>query len=154
MTRSPKSNVRRLALGRLISVMGGAAAYTALNYTVWERTHSPFMQALSLLLTFGVAGLIGPFTGALGDRYNRRTVMIWSEAISAAFFAAMVFAKDPGLLIALAFGSAIAELPFFSASRAAIPSLVASEEDLSWAHSWVSLGGNAGSAVGPGLGGA
>ena len=153
MIRSPKSNVRRLAVGRLISVTGGAAAYTALNYTVWERTHSPYMQALSLLLTFGVAGLVGPFTGALGDRYNRRTVMIWSEAISAVFFAAMVFAKDPGLLIALAFGSAIAELPFFSASRAAIPNLVESEEDLSWANSLVSMGVHAGIAVGPVIGG-
>lgn len=153
MNRSPKSNVRRLAIGRLISVTGGAAAYTALNYTVWERTHSPFMQALSLLLTFGVAGLVGPLTGALGDRFNRRTVMIWSEAISAVFFAAMVFAKDPGLLIALAFGSAIAELPFFSASRAAIPNLVESEEDLSWANSLVSMGVHAGIAVGPVIGG-
>jgi MFS family permease len=153
MNRSPKSNVRRLAIGRLISVTGGAAAYTALNYTVWERTHSPFMQALSLLLTFGVAGLVGPLTGALGDRFNRRTVMIWSEAISAIFFAAMVFAKDPGLLIALAFGSAIAELPFFSASRAAIPNLVESEEDLSWANSLVSMGVHAGIAVGPVIGG-
>jgi MFS family permease len=153
MNRSPKSNVRRLAIGRLISVTGGAAAYTALNYTVWERTHSPFMQALSLLLTFGVAGLVGPLTGALGDRYNRRTVMIWSEAISAVFFAAMVFAKDPGLLIALAFGSAIAELPFFSASRAAIPNLVESEEDLSWANSMVTMGVHAGIAVGPIIGG-
>jgi MFS family permease len=153
MTRSPRSNVRRLALGRLISVTGGAAAYTALNYTVWERTHSPSMQALSLLLTFGVAGLVGPFTGALGDRFRRRTVMIWSEAISAAFFAAMVFAKDPGVLIALAFGSAIAELPFFSASRAAIPNLVESDRDLSWANSLISMGTHAGIAVGPVLGG-
>lgn len=153
MTRSPKSNVRRLAIGRLISVTGGAAAYTALNYTVWERTHSPVMQALSLLFTFGVAGLVGPLTGALGDRFKRRTVMIWSEAISAVFFAAMVFAKDPGLLIALAFGSAIAELPFFSASRAAIPNLVESEEDLSWANSLVSMGVHAGIAVGPVIGG-
>jgi MFS family permease len=153
MNRSPKSNVRRLAIGRLISVTGGAAAYTALNYTVWERTHSPFMQALSLLLTFGVAGLVGPFTGALGDRFNRRTVMIWSEAISAVFFAAMIFAKDPGLLIVLAFGSAIAELPFFSASRAAIPNLVGSEKDLSWANSLVSMGVHAGIAVGPVIGG-
>jgi MFS family permease len=153
MNRSPKSNVRRLAVGRLISVTGGAAAYTALNYTVWERTHSPFMQALSLLLTFGVAGLVGPFTGALGDRFNRRTVMIWSEAISACFFAAMIFAKDPGLLIGLAFGSAIAELPFFSASRAAIPNLVESEDDLSWANSMVTMGVHAGIAVGPIIGG-
>ena len=153
MTRSPRSNVRRLAVGRLISATGGAAAYTALNYTVWQRTHSPFMQGLSLLLTFGVAGLVGPFAGALGDRFNRRTVMIWSEAIAAAFFAAMVFAKDPGLLIALAFGSAIAELPFFSASRASIPNLVGSEEDLSWANSVVTMGLHAGIAVGPVIGG-
>ena len=153
MIRSAKSNVRRLAVGRLISVTGGAAAYTALNYTVWERTHSPFMQALSLLLTFGVAGLVGPLTGALGDRYNRRSVMIWSEAISAIFFAAMVFGKDPGLLIGLAFGSAIAELPFFSASRAALPNLVESEKDLAWANSLVSMGLHAGIAVGPVIGG-
>jgi MFS family permease len=153
MNRSARSNVRRLALGRLISVTGGAAAYTALNYTVWERTHSPYMQALALLLTFGVAGLVGPFTGALGDRFDRRVVMIWSEAISAAFFAAMIFAKDPGLLIALAFGSAIAELPFFSASRAAIPNLVESEKELSWANSLVTTGVHAGIAVGPVVGG-
>ena len=53
--KSARSNVRRLATGRLISVTGGAAAYTALQFTVWETTHSPGMHALSLLLTFGVA---------------------------------------------------------------------------------------------------
>ena len=79
--------------------------------------------------------------------------MIWSEAISATFFALMVFAKDPGVLIALAFASAIAELPFFSASRAAIPNLVESEDDLSWANSLVSMGLHAGIAVGPVIGG-
>ena len=53
--------------------------------------------------------------------------MVWSEAIAAAFFLGMAFAKTPAWLIGLAFGSAIAELPFFSASRAAIPNLVDSE---------------------------
>jgi len=145
--------VRRLALGRLISVTGGAAAYTALNFTVWDRTHSPGMQALSLLLTFGVAGILGPFAGALGDRFDRRKVMIWSEALASCFFIGMVFVDDPGLLIALAFGSAISELPFFSASRAAIPNLVEREEDISWANSLVTVGVHAGIAVGPLLGG-
>jgi hypothetical protein len=118
-----KTAVRGFAAGRLISVTGGAAAYTALNFTVWHLTHSPGMQALSLLLTFGVAGILGPFAGALGDRFDRRRVMVISEAVAAVFFAAMFFATDPGVLIALAFGSALAELPFFSASRAAIPNL-------------------------------
>lgn len=148
-----KSAVRRLATGRLISVTGGAAAYTALNFTVWEQTHSPGMQALSLLLTFGVAGILGPFAGALGDRFDRRTVMIASEAVAAAFFTGMAFVGDAGVLIALAFGSAIAELPFFSASRAAIPNLVEKDEDIAWANSLVTMGVHAGIAVGPVIGG-
>jgi MFS family permease len=149
----PRTAVRRLALGRLISVTGGAAAYTALNFTVWDRTHSPGMQALSLLLTFGVAGILGPFAGALGDRFDRRKVMIASEALASAFFIGMVFAHAPLLLIVLAFGSAISELPFFSASRAAIPNLVEREDDIAWANSLITVGVHAGIAVGPLIGG-
>jgi MFS family permease len=148
-----KRAVRRLAAGRLISVTGGAAAYTALNFTVWEVTRSPWMQALALLLTFGVSGLLQPFAGALGDRFDRRLVMVCSEAVAAVFFGAMAFAHDPGILIALAFGSAIAELPFFAASRAAIPNLVEREEDIAWGNSLVTVGVHAGIAVGPVIGG-
>src|SRR5437867_7276497 len=137
MTSSPRSNIRRLAVGRLISVTGGAAAYTALNYWVWHETHSPKMQALSLLLTFGVAGILSPLGGALGDRFDRRKVMIWSEAVAAVIFGAMVFVHDPGILIAFAFGSAVVELPFFSASRAALPNLAEREEDIAWANSLI-----------------
>jgi MFS family permease len=156
MNRHPQSardKIRRLAFGRLISVTGGAAAYTALSFTVWQRTHSPAMQALSLLLTFGVAGLLGPFAGALGDRFDRRKVMVLSEATSAAFFFAMALARTPVQLIVLAFGSAIAEQPFFSASRAAIPNLVEDDAQLSWANSLVTIGVHSGIAVGPVLGG-
>jgi len=153
MTHSPRSNIRRLAIGRLISVTGGAAAFTALNFYVWHETRSHAMQALALLLTFGAAGLLGPFAGALGDRFDRRKVMIWSEAIAAVFFGAMAFVHLPITLILLAFCSAIAELPFLSASRAAIPNLVESEDDLPWANSLVTLGVHAGIAVGPVVGG-
>jgi len=148
-----RAKIRRLATGRLISVTGGAAAYTALNYTVWSRTHSPGMQALSLLLTFGVAGIVGPFGGALGDRFDRRKVMIWCEAVSAGFFAAMALAHAPIVLIVLAFGSALAEIPFITTSRAAIPNLVEHEDDVSWANSLVTMGIHAGIAVGPLIGG-
>jgi MFS family permease len=151
--QSARTRIRRLSVGRLISVTGGAAAYTALNFAVWERTHSPTMQALALLMTFGVAGLLGSFAGALGDRFDRKKVMIWSEAVSAAFFAAMAVVHAPATLILLAFGSAIAELPFFSASRAAIPNLVETEDQVSWANSLVTMSVHAGIAVGPVLGG-
>jgi len=151
--RTARSNIRRLAAGRLISVTGGAAAFTALNFTVWSSTHSPGMQALSLLLTFGVAGILGPFAGALGDRFDRRRVMIASEATTAAVFLAMAFADSPTWLIGIAFVAAIAELPFFSASRAAIPNLIDSPDQLAWANSLVTIGVHAGIAIGPVIGG-
>jgi MFS family permease len=114
------------------------------------------MQALSLLLTFGVAGILGPFAGVLGDRYDRRSVMVWSEAVGAVMFAAMAFVATQdmtALLIGLAFGAAIAEQPFLSSSRAAIPNLIDSPDDLNWANSLVTIGVHAGIAIGPVIGG-
>lgn len=153
MKRSPRSNVRRLAFGRLISVTGGAAAYTALMFTVWNKTHSATWQSVALLLTFGVVGILSPLTGHLGDRFDRRKVMMISESIAAAVFFAMAFLDAPRALIALAFVSAMAESPFWSASAAAIPNLVEREEDIAWANSLLGLGRNAGIMLGPVFGG-
>ena len=65
----------------------------------------------------------------------------------------MAFAHTPMMLILLAFGSALADVPFFTASRAAIPNLVDSADDISWANSLVTMGVHAGIAVGPLIGG-
>ena len=153
MTTTPKAAIRRLAAARLISITGGAAAYVGLTFAIYERTRSPGWVAATLLLTFGANGLIGPFAGILGDRFDRRTVMIWSDLAGAACFAAMAFASDPAVLLALAFASAVAEAPFVSSSGAAIPNLVESEEDLGWANSLVQMGKFAGISLGPALGG-
>jgi MFS family permease len=151
--RTPKTNVRLLAAGRLISITGGAAAYTALMFTVWDRTHSATWQSAALLLTFGVVGLLSPLTGHLGDRLDRRLVLVVSEAVGALFYLGMAFAHDPAWLIGLAFGSAVAEAPFVSASAAAIPNLVEREEDVSWANSMIGIGRNGGIMLGPVIGG-
>jgi MFS family permease len=153
MNRSPRSNVRRLAVGRLISVTGGAAAYTALMFTVWHKTHSATWQSVALLLTFGVVGILSPLTGHFGDRFDRRRVMMISEIVAAGVFFAMAFVDAPKPLIALAFVSAMAEAPFWSASSAAIPNLVEREEDIAWANSLLGLGRNAGIMIGPVIGG-
>jgi MFS family permease len=153
MSHSPRSNVRRLAIGRLISVTGGAAAYTALMFTVWHRTHSAAWQSIALLLTFGVVGILSPLTGHFGDRFDRRKVMMISEAAAAVVFFAMAFMDAPKPLIALAFVSAMAESAFWSSSAAAIPNLVEREEDIAWANSLLGLGRNAGIMLGPVIGG-
>jgi MFS family permease len=152
-TSTARSVVRRLAIARLISVTGGAAAFAALNYTIYERTGSAAWLSASLLLTFGVSGLFAPLGGVLGDRFDRRRVMIASDLAGAACFAAMALVEEPALLIAVGFLAAVVETPFWSASAAAIPNLV-DEEDLSWANGLVQLGSNAGIMLGPALGGA
>lgn len=150
-TRS-RSPVRRLALARLISLTGGAAAYLALNYAIYQKTGSAAWVALALILTFGAIGLASPFAGALGDRFDRRKVMIASDLLGAGAFLAMALVEDPGLLIGLAFLAALAEAPFLSASTAAIPNLV-DEDDISYANGLIALGRNAGIVLGPVVGG-
>jgi MFS family permease len=152
--QSTRTAVQRLAVARLISVTGGAAAYTALMATIYERTnHSPGWLSATLLLTFGVGGFVGPFAGHVGDRFDRRRVMIASELVGAVAFAAMALVHGPLALLSLAFASAVSDQPFFAASRAAIPNLVDDESQLPWANSWVSVGVNAGITAGPVLGG-
>jgi MFS family permease len=152
--QSARTAVHRLAVARLISVTGGAAAYTALMATVYQRTnHSPGWLSATLLLTFGVGGFVGPVAGHVGDRFDRRKVMIASELVGAVAFGAMASVHSPLALLGFAFASAVSDQPFFAASRAAIPNLVEDESQLPWANSWVSVGVNAGITAGPVLGG-
>ncbi|MEX1047274.1 MAG: MFS transporter [Actinomycetota bacterium] len=149
----PRSSVRMITVARIISFSGGAAAYTALNYVIFQRTHSAVWVSASLLLTFGVSGLVGPFAGALGDKFDRQKVMIASDLVAAIFFAALAFVEAPWLLLLLAFLGAVGEAPMWSASGAAIPNLV-DREDLPWANSMIQLGFNTGLMIGPAIGGA
>ncbi len=154
MSTPPRTAVRRLALGRAISVTGGAAAYTALLDAVYVSTGgSAAWIGLALLLTHGVSGILSPFGGVLGDRFDRRTVMILSDLGGAAAFFVMAFLRNPGPLVAVGFIAALAEIPFWTSSAAAIPNLVERPEDISWANSLTSAGQNLGITLGPVIGG-
>jgi MFS family permease len=153
MSRSPRSAVRRVAVARVISITGGAAAYTALMFSIYQETHSAAWLSAALLLTFGITGFVGIFAGTLGDRFDRRKVMITSDVLGGVFFFCMGFAHAPWLLLLFAFFSAVVEVPFWSASAAAIPNLISHESELSWANSMVAMAKNAGIMIGPALGG-
>lgn len=150
---APRSAVRRLATARLISITGGGAAYAVLNFTIYQQTGSAAWVAAALLVTFGVIGFIAPPAGILGDRYDRRIVMIVSDLAGAFCFGMMALGQDPAWLLVWAFLSACAEAPFWSASEAAIPN-VAGLEHLSWANSLLGMSRSAGITLGPALGGA
>ena len=150
---SPRTAVRRLALGRFISYTGTVASSTALSYSLYEETGSAAWVAAAMILTWGVIGMLGPISGAIGDRFDRRLVMIVGESAAAACWIGMAFLTDlPVILLALAFIASVFEAPFPAASGAAIPN-VAGAENLSWANSLISMGRYAGLTLGPLLGG-
>ena len=105
------------------------------------------------MVTFGTRGLLTPLGGSLGDRFDRRRLMIASELLGAACFASLAFARTPIPLLALAFLATVAETPFFPAASAAVPNLVPAG-DLAWANATIAFGSNIGYLVGPALGGA
>jgi MFS family permease len=152
MNTPTRTAVRRLALARGISATGSEAAFVALMVTVFRHTGSTMWLAMSLLLTWGVSGLVAPFTSILGDRLPRRRVMIASDVGGATLFGVMALLHEPAALLAVAFAAVVVESPFWSASGAAIPN-IAGEEHLGWANGLVSVGRNLGHIAGPALGG-
>lgn len=148
-----RTAVRRLALGRVISFTGTFAAGTALTFTIYQRTHSTVWVSATMLLTWGLIGFFGPLSGAVGDRFDRRRVMIASEVGAAVCWTLMAFLVEaPAALLAVAFASSVLESPYFPASGAAIPN-IAGEEHLTWANSLVAMGRNTGLTLGPVVGG-
>jgi MFS family permease len=143
---------RRLALGRLISLTGGSAAYIALIAAVYDQTGSAAW--VSAAIFSGVVGtvLAAPFAGWLGDHYDRRAVMVGADLAAAVVSTAMALTGEPAALVVLLGVSAVAQSPFEPASAAAIPNLVA-PSDVARANSLVAATGSAGYLVGPLLGG-
>jgi MFS family permease len=147
-----RSAVRRVAAARGISLTGSGAAFTVLAYIVYRLTgESAIWLSVTLLLTMGMQGLVQPIASWLGDRFDRRRVLVISDLAAAAGFVALAFARTPGQLVAIASITAILESPVWAVAGASIPNLI-EEEHLPWANGQVAIGRHLGSFVGPLLG--
>ena len=144
--------VRRVTAAQIVSIAGTEAAEIALLFAVYQRTGSAAWVAAALLLSFGTLAVATPLAGSLGDRFDRRAVMVASELAGAVCFAALAFARSPSSLLALAFAAALTSSPFNSAADAAVPNLVL-PEDLAWANGTISFGRSIGFVAGPAAGG-
>lgn len=139
-------------MARLVSLAGSGAAFAALAYIMFQLTGESRWVSWTLLLTFGAQGVLAPLGSALGDRFDRRRVLVIADLAAAAGFVALAFARTPGQLLVMAFITATLESPIWSVSAAAVPNLVG-PDDLSWANGAVAVGRNIGNLVGPILGG-
>lgn len=84
-TASP-TGVRAFAviwIGQVVSLFGSALARFGLGVWVFRETGSIFDYGLIALLILLPGTLLSPLAGVLVDRWNRRTTLIGSDAVSA-----------------------------------------------------------------------
>ena len=152
LASSNRRAIRILTAGGLVSGLGDWAAVTALAYVIYRQTNSAVWLSLVYVINYGLTGFLGPLAGMLADRLDRRRLMIASELLSAALFAALALVSQPQAMILILLAASIAGMPIWLAFTAAVPNLV-TPADLAWANSLSSMAGQVGKTVGPALGG-
>jgi len=145
---------RRLAFARLISLSGGSAAYIALIAAIYGATGSALWISAAIFSSVIGSVLAAPFAGWIGDRFDRRRVMIVADIAAAVVSLAMAgTSKDAAALVLLLGLSSIAQAPFEPASAAAMPNLV-TDGLVGRANALVAATSSAAYLLGPLLGGA
>ena len=144
---------RRLALARLVSLGGGSAAYIALVAAIYGETGSALWVSAAIFSSVVASVLSAPFAGWVGDRFDRRRVLITADLAAAAVSLAMAAtASHAAALVVLLGVSSVVQSPFEPASAAALPNVVP-EAEVPRANALVGATSSAGYLVGPLLGG-
>jgi len=124
-----RRHVANLSVARAISVTGTRAASIAWVAVIFTRSGGSGAWVAALVLTqFATSVLVAPWAGALGDRFDRRLVMIASDLASAAVFVAVALDHSALGLIALAALASVVSAPFGPASSALLVTLVPEAE--------------------------
>ena len=150
-------NFRLLYLGQLASLLGSNLTVVAVPYQVFRDTHSSLWVGLASLiqLPFLIVGSL--WGGAMGDRFDKRTLMVVSAGALCTTSAALAInarLDDPHLAVLSLLAAFAAGLAGFSGPlrSAAIPNLVKPDE-LVAAYSLNTVAMNGSAVVGPALAG-
>ncbi|MHB1315965.1 MAG: MFS transporter [Christensenellales bacterium] len=81
MDKSSKRNVFLLSSGRLISLFGTGVQGIAIPLYILDQTGKASMMGLFSMVALVPALLFAPFSGVLGDRFNRKMLMIGTDLI-------------------------------------------------------------------------
>lgn len=131
---------------------GFEAGHIAMLMLAWQLTGSASHAAMVILASVVARTLGAPVTGWIGDRYDRRRVMICGELAAAASFGALALAQTiPQLLLAVLVGT-LAISTAGAAIEASVPNLVP-DGQLVEANSTLLMARTAGHMLGPVLGG-
>jgi MFS family permease len=144
---------RQLALARLVSLSGGSAAYIALVAALYSETGSALWISAAIFSSVVASVVSAPFAGWIGDRFERRRVLIATDLAAAVVSVAMAATAEHAAALVVLLGlSAMVQAPFEPASAAAVPTVVP-EADVPRANSLVAATSSAAYLAGPFLGG-
>lgn len=147
---------RRLLTALAVSQAGNWLYNVALLAVVFERTHSAGWVAVTTAARVLPIVICGPFGGVLADRFDRRRIMIASDAIQAGAMLALTGVAAAGWPIALApllaALATVAAAPYPSCVAATTPRLVDAPR-LAGANAARSAVNSACVMLGPALGG-
>ncbi|HEX7490496.1 MAG TPA: MFS transporter [Candidatus Limnocylindrales bacterium] len=142
-------------LGQVVSSLGDRVHQIALVFLVARATNgSPLALGLVFAAMTIPTSLVGPFAGALVDRWNRKRVMVGSDLARAVVVCLIPAASglSVGLVVVLVFVLSAVSSFFRPARSAALPQVVPAEDLLS-ANSAMWVADTASDLAGYGLGG-
>lgn len=146
----------RLELAWAFSIVSAWAYGIAVVVYAYEQGGARAVGLVGLL-RWGAAAVASPFAAVLGDRRDRRSVMVASDLVRAALIvgaAVAVFGSAaPALVYALAALVSVAGTPFRPAEAAYTPMLAETPEELSAANVVAAAIESVGIFAGPALGG-
>lgn len=151
---SPRSAVRGLAAASLFSTAGQRSGTFALALYIYARTHSGVWLSISFMCTLTVSALLAPLGGYLSDRYLRQRVSICSDLISLACWLSLTVVGGVMPVITVILVASVTGSFAGMALGAALPDVVKSERDTTWAYSVASVAANGAQLAGPAIGAA
>jgi DHA3 family macrolide efflux protein-like MFS transporter len=143
--------------GRLVSFVGTGVQDVALPLFILDLTGSGAVMGTFMILTVAPRLVMIPLAGVIGDRVNRKKIMVWTDFGRGILILGLAgLAYNNYITIPLLFGAqfltSIMNALFGPATSAMLPDIV-EEEDLTRANSILGAVNSVSFIVGPALGG-
>jgi MFS family permease len=146
-----------IIIGQLFSLIGTSIQSMAIPLYILEEYHSGLLVGISQMITIVVTIIISPFAGVLGDRYNKKRLLMGSDLFSGVIVSGMFVLFSTGLtglpfILACQALCAAFECMLFSSLFAILPDIVP-EGELTRANALRGMGTGVALFAGPMVGG-
>jgi MFS transporter, DHA3 family, macrolide efflux protein len=138
-----------LWIGQFVSTIGNALTSLAAGILIYRLTNSAMSVGLMLMVTAIPTIFVGLIAGVFVDRYDRKRIMVISEAIRAILIGLLPLLVSYNIIwlyLIVLIASAIN--PFFDSAHESVLPEVASDEELAAANSFMAISSFGSTAVG------